>query len=257
MDKIHYGYLMPPDFSKHGFGIDQLIWFLHVFMITLFVGWGIFLIITLIRYRQREGHKASYQSATSKLPKYLEVGVVIFEVFLLVGLSFPIWNRYKSDPPPESEALKVRVIGQQFQWNFHYAGEDGKFGKSDPKFINPGNLLGIDPNDPASEDDFVTGVMNFPVNKPIIAQISSMDVIHSFGVPVLRIKQDATPGLMVPVWFTAKETGTFNIHCSQLCGLGHYRMKGTITVQTPEEYDKWEQEQPRPFKKAEPKTAQL
>lgn len=250
MKEVHYGYGMPPDLSVHGSAVDQLIHLLHIFMIVLFVGWGIFFLFTLFKFRQRKGHKASYESAESKIPKFVEVGVVVFEAFLLIGLSFPIWNYYKNEPPPENEALQVRVVGQQFVWNFHYPGEDGKFGKTAIKYVSDFNPLGIDPDDPASADDFYTvNQMHIPVNKPIIAQISSKDVIHSFGVPVLRLKQDATPGLSIPIWFTATETAQFEIICSQLCGVGHSLMKGTITVQNQEDFEKWWKEQPRPYKK--------
>lgn len=250
MEEIQYGYHMPPDLSAHGAGIDNLIHVLHIFMAALFIGWGLFFIFTLIKYRQRQGHKASYESAHSKLPKFIEVGVVFFEAFLLIGLSFPIWNQYKKDPPKEGEALTVRVVGQQFVWNIHYPGEDGKFGRTNIKYVSDLNPLGVDPKDPASADDFFTvNQFHLPVNQPIIAQISSKDVIHSFGVPVLRVKQDATPGMAVPIWFTAVKTGTFDIQCSQLCGVGHSLMKGIITVETPEDFAKWAQEQPRPWKK--------
>jgi cytochrome c oxidase subunit 2 len=258
MEEIQYGYGLPPDFSTHGAGIDNLINILHIFMIALFVGWGIFFIFTLIKFRQRAGHRANYESAASKLPKMIEVAVVVFEAFLLIALSFPIWNYYKKEPPAEKDALNVRVVAQQFVWNIHYPGEDGKFGKANLKFIDDSNPLGIDPNDPASADDFFTlNQFNLPLNKPVIAQISSKDVIHSFGVPVLRVKQDAIPGVAVPIWFTATRTGQFDIICSQLCGVGHGLMKGTITVQDPSDFEKWWQEQPRPWKKAAPQPAEV
>lgn len=250
MENIQYGYHMPPDLNVSGHPIDVLILCLHVFMILLFVGWGIFLLITLIKFRQRENHKASYQSATTKLPKFLELGVVLFEAFLLVGLSFPIWNRYKNDPPPKDQALTIRVVAQQFVWNFQYPGEDGKFGRTDIKFVSDSNPLGIDPSDPASADDFFTvNQMHIPVEKAVIVQISSKDVIHSFGVPVLRVKQDAIPGQVVPIWFKVKKPATFEILCSQLCGISHFMMKGNITAQSTEDFQKWSQEQPHPFKK--------
>lgn len=253
MEPIQYGYHMPPDLSAHGPGIDQLIHVLHIFMTVLFVGWGCFLLFCLIKYRKRPGHKASYTGNTSKLPKYAEVAVVLFEVFLLVGLSFPIWNAFKSNFPNPSEALEVRVIGQQFTWNFHFPGEDGKFGRADPKLMSDSNPLGIDPKDPASFDDFVTvNQFHFPVNKPVIAHIGSKDVIHSFGVPVMRLKQDAVPGLSVPIHFKSVKTGEFEIICSQLCGVSHTNMKGYMVSDTPESYDKWAKEQPRPFKPAAP-----
>ena len=253
MEPIHYGYWLPPDFSTHGAGIDLLIRVLHVFMVVLFVAWGIFLAYCLIKYRRRPGHTASYQSNTSKLPKYAEIGVVLFEVFLLVGLSFPIWSKYKRDFPPVKNALEVRVIGQQFAWNFHFPGEDGTFGRADPQLVSDSNPLGIDAKDPASHDDFVTvNQFHFPVNKPVIAHIGSKDVIHSFGVPVMRLKQDATPGLVVPIHFQATKTGEFEIICSQLCGVSHTNMKGFMTSAKPEDFEKWAAEQPRPFKPAAP-----
>ncbi len=249
MNPIQYGYGLPPDFSTHGAGIDQLNIVVHIFMLVLFVAWGVFFVFCLIKYRSRPGHKASYESSTSKLPKFAEIAIVLFEVFLLVGLSFPIWSNYKQDFPDPKTALEVRVLAQQFAWNFHYSGEDHKFGKTDPKLVTDSNPVGIDPADPASADDFFTvNVLNFPIHKPIIAYITSKDVIHSFGVPVLRLKQDAVPGLTVPIHFQATQTGQFDLICSQLCGVSHTNMKGNITVQTMEEYQKWSGEQPRPFK---------
>jgi cytochrome c oxidase subunit 2 len=249
MENIQYGYGMPPDLSAHGHSIDSLIYIIHIFMIVLFVGWGLFFLVTLVKFRQRKNHGANYQSATTKFPKFLELAVVLFEAFLLVGLSFPIWNSYKNEPPAENEALTIRVVAQQFVWNFQYPGDDGKFGRTDIKFVNDSNPLGIDPSDPASADDFFTvNQMHIPVGKPIITQVTSKDVIHSFGVPVLRVKQDAVPGQVVPIWFTAKAPAAFEIICSQLCGLSHFMMKGNITAQSSEDFQKWWQEQPRPFK---------
>jgi cytochrome c oxidase subunit II len=248
METPKYGYWMPPDWSLSGHTIDRLIIIVHYFMAALFIGWGIFLIYCMIKFRRRAGHKASYESSTSKLPKYAELAVVIFEVFLLVGLSFPVWSKYKSDFPDKKDALSVRVVAQQFVWNFQYSGPDGKFGRSDPKLITDSNPLGIDASDPASADDVVTlNQFHFPVHKPVIAHITSKDVIHSFGVPVLRLKQDAVPGMSVPIHFEAIQTGTFEIACSQLCGVGHSLMKGIVTVQSPEDFEKWYQEQPKPF----------
>ncbi len=252
--ELKYGYGLPPDLSAHGAAIDQLIIIVHIFMVVLFVGWGLFLLYCLIKYRKREGQKASYESNKSKLPKYAEIAVVGFEVFLLVGLSFPVWSNYKRDFPPQQEALVVRVVGQQFVWNIHYPGEDGKFGRTEAKLASGTNPLGIDAKDPASWDDVVAvNQFHLPVNKPIISHIASLDVIHSFGVPVLRLKQDAVPGMEVPIWFKAVQTGSFDIVCSQLCGVGHSLMKGVITVDSPEAYQKWFAEQDRQFKPKPPK----
>ena len=239
-----YGWHLPPNLSVHGPQIDLLIHTVQWFMLLLFVGWGIYFVYTLLRFRARPGHKASYESTKNKLPKYVEVGVVLFEVFLLVGLSFPVWSMLKNDFPPEDEAFRVRVVAQQFAWNIQYPGRDGVFGKTFAQFVSIDNPVGIDPDDPNGKDDIVTiNQFNFPVNTPVIAFISSLDVIHSFSIPVLRVKQDAIPGSEIPIWWEATGTGAFEIQCAQLCGVGHSRMRGFVTIQTEEEYIAWMKDQ--------------
>jgi len=106
------------------------------------------------------------------------------------------------------------------------------------------NPVGLDSEDPAAKDDYVAiNTLNIPVHRPIVVQLSSKDVIHSFYLPVLRVKQDVIPGMVFPVWFEAKETGEFEIACAQLCGLGHYRMRGTLTIQTEEKFNQWLKEE--------------
>jgi cytochrome c oxidase subunit 2 len=137
-----------------------------------------------------------------------------------------------------------------------YPGPDGKFGRTDPKLVSSDNLIGIDRSDPDAKDDIVTSnQLNLPVNKPVLVHLSSQDVIHSFGLYEMRVKQDAIPGLSIPVWFipnvTTAEMRTklgkpdfdYEIACSQLCGLGHFRMRGFITIQTDADFKKWFDEQ--------------
>jgi cytochrome c oxidase subunit II len=232
----------PPNLSEHGPEIDRLITAVHYLMFVMFIAWGIYFVYCLVRFRQREGHKADYGQAKGKLAKYSEVGVIIGEAFLLVALSMPAWAAYKKHFPPREQALHVRVIGEQFAWNFHYPGRDGVFGKTDPKLMNNmGNSLGIDLSDPNAKDDIITlNEFHVPLHKPVIVDISSKDVIHSFTINVLRVKQDAVPGMVVPVHFKAVSgVGTHEISCAQLCGLGHYRMQGYVYIDTPEQYAKW------------------
>ena len=241
MDEKIYGYWLPPDLSKHGAQIDSLIAVVHWFMLLLFAGWGIYFIWVLFKFRARPGHTASYKPVKAVFSKYIEAGVVVFEAFLLFGLSSPIWANYKNSPPKESESLNVRVIAEQFAWNFHYAGPDGKFGRTAPEFVAADNLIGLDPNDPAGKDDVITtNEFHMPVNKPVITTLSSKDVIHSWNIPVLRVKQDTIPGQRIPIWFEATQTGHFELACAQLCGLGHYRMRADVLIDSPEDYAKWE-----------------
>jgi cytochrome c oxidase subunit 2 len=254
--------------SSHGGQIDSLIGWIHIFMFILFAGWGGFIVYTLIRFRRSRNPVANYTGVKSHASNYSEVAVAVIEGILLFGFAIPMWAARVDTIPPASEALVVQVTGEQFAWNIHYAGPDGKFGRTDIKLIDAQeNPLGIDRTDPAAKDDVTSlNQLYLPVNKPIIVKLRSKDVIHSFGVPEFRVKQDAVPGFTIPIWFvptiTTAEMRTrtgnpefqYEIACAQLCGLGHYRMRGFVTVQTAEEFQKWidekikEQSAPDPFK---------
>lgn len=142
-------------------------------------------------------------------------------------------------------ALRIEVTGQQFAWNFRYAGADGRFGRTDAAKVDDagGNPLGIDPNDPAGSDDVVVPVVAVPVNREVELVLRSKDVTHSFFVRELRLKQDAVPGMAVRVHFTALTPGQYEIACAELCGLGHHRMRSFLQVLSGEEFEKWMQEQ--------------
>src|SRR5205807_541179 len=156
-DETKYGFWFPPDVSVHGKQIDQLIDIVHWFMLILFVGWGIFFVYCLIKYRARPGHAAAYLPPKAQFTKVIEVSVIVVEVLLLFGFSTPVWFRYKNHPPAEKDALVVKLVAEQFAWNFHYA-----------------------------------------------------------------------------------------LACAQLCGLGHYRMRADVLIDTPEEFAKWAAENAPP-----------
>ena len=247
MEKL-YGWGLPLNASAHGAAIDRLINSTHVFMLILFVGWLAFLIYVLIRFRARPGHTAVNSHRHFKLPAYLEVLIALVEVVLLVGFSFPIVHQIKNEFPPENQSLVVRVVAEQFAWNVHYPGQDGIFGKTRPDLMGASNPVGLDKTDPKAADDIVTiNQLHIPKDKPVIAHLSSKDVIHSFFLPVMRVKQDAIPGDTVPIWFEASRAGKYEIACAQLCGLGHYRMRGFFTVHEQADFEKWlNDNSPRP-----------
>lgn len=198
---------LPPDGSAHGPGLDQLIGVIHWLMLVLFVGWGIFYVFTLIRFRRSKNPTASYTGVKSHLSSYLEVGVLVVEVILLVGFSIPLWSKRVDRFPSEQEATVVRIVGEQFSWNVHYPGPDGKFGASSINLIDSDNPLGLDRSDPDAKDDIATiNQFNVPVNKPVIIYLTTKDVIHSLSLPPYRVKQDAIPGMSIPVWFTPVKT---------------------------------------------------
>jgi len=241
MKDVIYGWWLPPDISTHGAGIDQLIFYIHIFMFTLFFGWGVFFLYTLYRFRERPGHTATYEAKHFTFSTYLEAAVLGIELVLLFALAMPITLQAKT-PPAEKDAFTVRIVAQQFAWNIHYPGPDGKFGRTEEKLVNEaaGNPIGLDRTDPDAKDDVVTiNDFHFPVKTKILVKLSSKDVIHSFFIPVLRVKHDSVPGMVVPVWFEATQTGQFEIACAQLCGNSHYRMRGSLTVETPETYTAW------------------
>jgi cytochrome c oxidase subunit 2 len=244
---------LPPLASAHGAQIDGLIGWTHVFMLVLFLGWGGFFAYALIRFRRSRHPVADYTGVKSHASNYSEIAVAVVEAVLLFAFSIPIWAARVDRMPSESEALVVRVTAEQFAWNIHYAGPDRVFGRTDIKLFDlQANPLGLDRSDPAGKDDITTlNQLYLPVNTPIIVRLRAKDVIHSFGVPEFRVKQDAVPGLTIPIWFvpdvTTAEMRTrtgnpefqYEIACAQLCGMGHYRMRGFVTVQTAEEFQKW------------------
>jgi len=251
MTPIHRGpFQLPANIAKQGYAHqgDRLIDFLHVFMIALFVGWGAFFTYCLVRFRRTPGQPADSHLIKAKPSKYLEIAVAVVEAVLLIGISMPAWASFKQDlPSSDEEPLRVRVIGEQFAWNFHYPGKDGVFGKTSPERIDLAtNPMGLDRDDPHSEDDIVAGEFHIPVDRPVIAAITSKDVIHSFFVPVLRVKQDAIPGMRIPIWFEAGATGNYEIACAQLCGNNHYSMRAVMVVENPTDFDKWAEEKSAP-----------
>jgi cytochrome c oxidase subunit 2 len=254
---------IPAQASAHAPEIDQMTILVHVLMAVLFVGWGLFFLFVLFKFRRGANPKASYTGAKGKISKGLEVGVAIVEVILLLFYAIPAWAKRVKQFPAENEATVVRVIGHQFAWEVQYPGPDGKFGKTDPKLVSADNLIGIDRNDPDAKDDIVTSnQLNLPVNRPVLVHLSSQDVIHSFGLYEMRVKQDAIPGMSIPVWFTPTVTTAemrtklgkpefdYEIACSQLCGLGHFRMRGFMTIQSDADYKKWYDEQEAALKPA-------
>lgn len=237
---------LPLNASTHGAEIDNMISLVHWLMLVLFVGWAIFFIYTLIRFRQSKNPKANYHGVKSHYSTYAEAGIVVVEAILLVGFAFPIWADVMTDHPEEQQAVVINVVAEQFAWNIHYPGKDGIFGKRDINLIDvQSNPLGLDrENDPAASDDITTvNQLYIPIDKPILINLSSKDVIHSFSLNEMRVKQDAIPGLSIPVSFEAMETGQWEIACAQLCGLGHYRMRGQFFVQTADEFQQWLDEQ--------------
>ena len=240
MEQPHYGWWLPPNVSLFGDEIDNMIILIHWFMLVLFVGWGAFMAYCLVRFRQRPGHVAVYEPVKAKFSKWLEVGVAVAEAAVLIALAVPVWAKIKNDFPVDQDPLVVRVVAEQFKWQFHYPGKDGVFGATGVEFYADDNRAGLDMDDEDGYDDIIVSSLHIPVGRPVIARLTSKDVIHSFKIPVMRLTQDLIPGMEIPIWFQAIAPGKFQIGCAQLCGLGHYEMKANFQVYASEaEFQAW------------------
>ena len=161
----------------------------------------------------------------------------------MVALGLPVWMKtYASEAP--ANALTLEVTTEQFAWNVRYAGADGKFGRTDPALISASSAIGLDEKDPAAKDDVVDqGVLRVVVNRPVKIRLRSKDVLHSFFLPNFRIKQDSVPGMTIEFWFLPTKAGDFELACAELCGLGHWEMRGLLRVMSTEDFEKWMKEQ--------------
>jgi cytochrome c oxidase subunit 2 len=231
---------LPVNASADKSQVDQLLLFVHVLMVTLFIGWFCYFVFVLCKFNKKRNLKADHFGMRSHFSSYIEVGVALIEAGLLLGLAIPLWAKTVDSFPKGPDVTTIKVIGQQFLWNAWYPGTNGVFVTADRRYVNPDNRFGFNTNDPNFARNFtVSGDFYFPVGKPVVAYISSLDVIHSFCVRPMRVTQDAIPGMSVPAWFKPNKEGTYQIQCAQLCGSGHYAMRGLIHVVSQDEYDKW------------------
>lgn len=249
----------PENASAHGVLIDNMNNFVHWFMLILAVGWGTFFFYCLYRFHHTRNPKADYYGVRTHLSTHLELGVIVTEVMLLLGFAFPLWAERVNDyPVHRNDVVYVRVIGEQFLWKFHYPGPDGKFGATRPEMIGQTSDIGLDPNDPASADDyFVQNTMTIPVNQPVVMQITSRDVIHNFALHSMRMAQDAIPGMEINMWFEPITIGEYEAVCGQLCGANHYSMKAVVNVVSKEDWTKFQQGKPSALYPGQLNTAQL
>ena len=202
-----------------------------------------------LRFRRGANPSADYTGMRSRWALWMVAAIAVCEGVLLVAFELPAWRDRIDNLPSTEEATVVRVVAEQFAWNVHYPGPDRMFGRTDPKLVSAENPLGLDRTDPASRDDITTiNQLAVPVNHPVLIHLTSKDVIHSFTLYEMRVKQDAIPGTDSPVWFIPTVTTDqmratlhkpdfeYEIACSQLCGLGHYRMRGFLSVKTDADY---------------------
>ncbi len=224
---------VPPNAAQHGASFDS-----HL-LLNLWVALALLAaahLVLLAGLALRKGPRVR----SSLLFEHLPVAALALLFVFLTVRSERLWaaSRYTGADPG---ALQVEVVGMQFAWYFRYPGKDAAFGRTRPELIaaGEGNPLGIDPTDEKGADDFVTSELVLPAGREIDLRLHAQDVIHGFAVPALRLKQNAVPGQSIHVHFTPTVEGTYAILCTQLCGLGHYRMTANLRVVSPEAYAKW------------------
>lgn len=232
---------MPDAASKSGVQIDQLTYFIYYLTGGVFILTQVVYIYFLVRYRARRGVRATYSHGDNRL----ELVWTAIPTAIFIGLwgysNHMWWDVIHTEPPPDT--MEIGVTAYQFGFTFQYPGPTGKLGRSDVKLISTDNIFGNDRTDPATKEDFQSGVFELPVNKAVRIRLNSRDVIHGFYIPQFRIYQDAVPGRTIDwVWFIPTKTGSYQLACSQLCGSGHYNMKAEIEVVSQAEFDKWYQE---------------
>jgi len=234
----------PPVASAHGQAVQTMLNFTLLATGIFFVAGHLVLAWLIARAARRTAEAAGQPSGRAQwlvglLPAFAMA--VVAEGGVLV-LALPVWANYYGPPP--SDAVRVEVVGRQFFWVVRYPGPDGQFGRTAPTLINTDNLLGLDGEDRAAADDVVLlNEMQLPKGRPALVRLRSTDVIHSFWVPELRVKQNAVPGMGIDIWFTPTQVGSYELACNQICGLGHYRMRGLLGVSEEAEFERWLAEQ--------------
>ena len=230
-----------PIASNWGYVDDTIIitfWITGVVFIAIIV----FVAYCIYRYRHQEGRRAVYEPENKKLEWWL-TGLTTVGVAGMLTPGLFVWDQFVTVP---KEATEVEVLGQQWQFTFRLPGKDGVLGTSEARYISPENPFGLTPDDPNGQDDVLieSDELHLPLDKPVKVLLRSIDVLHDFYVPEFRAKMDMVPGTVTYYWFTPTRTGTFDVLCFELCGVGHYTMRAKVVVDEENAYQAWLNEQP-------------
>ena len=213
---MNWSWMLPEAFSTFSDDVDRIYYVILWITGVIFVLTESALIYFLVRYRHKEGRKATYDHGSNKLELVWTLGTLV--ICLGIGIaSKDVWDRMKSEVPPGS--MEIIVTAKQFEWNVTYPGPDGALGTAD--------------------DFVVRNQIHAPVDRPVWIHLRAEDVLHSLFLPEMRVKQDAIPGRDIAVWFEATATGDYTIGCAELCGIGHYTMSGTLTIHTAADFQAW------------------
>jgi len=203
----------------------------------VFVAINLFMAYAVIRYRYRKGRQAAYEPENKKLELWL-TGLTTVGVAAMLAPGLFVWANFVEVP---KDAAVFEAVGQQWNWSFRFPGKDGKLGTVDARYITDKNPFGMNPDDPNGQDDVLVASpeLHLPLGRPVKALLRSVDVLHDFAVPQFRAKMDLVPGLVTYIWFTPTRTGKFDLLCNELCGVGHFVMRGKVVVEEEREFQAW------------------
>jgi len=226
------------NWSTIDFTVDVTFWVCGI----VFVAVNLFTAYCVWKFRARKGNKAHYEPESTKL----EVALTVFTTIGVAAMLTPglfVWAEFVNVP---ENAREFEAIGKQWHWGFRLPGEDNVFGASDVRHQSVDNPLGVDPEDARGQDDIIIArpILHLPVDQPYKALLRSTDVLHNFTVPQFRVKMDLVPGMVTYQWFTPTVPGTYEILCEELCGAGHFAMRGKVVVDEPAAYQTWLANQP-------------
>jgi cytochrome c oxidase subunit 2 len=203
----------------------------------VFVAVNLFLAWVVWKYRHRRDHQAVYDPENKKLEWWLTI-VTSIGVAAMLAPGLFVWGKFVDVP---DDADVVEAVGQQWHWSFRFPGEDSELGHSDASLVTPENPFGLDPEDPKGRDDVLVASpeLYLPVDRPVKVLLRSKDVLHNFTVTQFRVKMDLVPGMVTHMWLTPTVPGSYEILCEELCGVGHFAMRGRVVVRPREEFDAW------------------
>lgn len=201
-----------------------------------------FILYCVVKFRHREDRKAKYEPENPKLELWLTV-VTTIGVVIMLAPGLIAWQDYIDLP---EDALEVEGVGQQWTWSYRFPGDDGIYGNTNGRLISSKNTFGIDPLDAYGQDDILVrdNKVHLPINKPVVFQLRSKDVLHDFYIPQFRAKMDLVPGSQTNLWFIPTELGTYEVACAEFCGTGHWAMRGEITVDEMADFEAWLSQHP-------------
>ncbi len=204
---------------------------------VVFVAINLFMAWCIIKFRHKKGHRAHYEPENKKLEIWLTV-VTSIGVAAMLTPGLYVWAKFVN-PPEDADVFEV--VGKQWQWSYRFPGDDGVLGTVDTRHISADNPFGMNADDPNGQDDILvsSGEVHLPIDRPVKALLRSQDVLHDFAVAQFRVKMDMVPGMVTYMWFTPTKLGKYDVLCEELCGLGHYNMRGHVVVDEEADFKAW------------------